>query len=548
MQAGTYAIVRDGTKGLNDDQVMHAMSVDDSYHVERVLAHGQGGITELVTLDGTGPFVRKRIPAARAHRGVWAALPEIDCARLPHIEATYEMPDEFIVVYDYVPGETLEQLVESRGKLDAAKARHLVGEVCQAVSKLHAHDIVHRDITPSNVVVAADGAHLINFGIARLGSEDAKGNEDQLGTWGFAAPEQYGFAKTDARSDVYSIGRLLGYLLTSVHPEDKEGYEQALASPDVPDDLRSVVLKATEFEPSARYQSAAELERALHNAPGEKDGTTVATAAIPRSAADAHPASAPRRARTIALVCVIAAIAVVAVLLAMRFFVADKTAGSQAASGSSAISSGNTTVVSAQPDETDTQAAVDALSVGESHWSTSNGSVYAEYSLTNNSDRTVTYPSVTITGYADDGSILFSDEQVLSVLAPGETAYQSTVLDGSTTPTRVEFVPVKPSADLLSDDTAPSFSTANVSARSNGYGGITVSGTVTLEKDGTTRLLSSDYGVCLTAILRDASGNIVGGGVNFLSSHPTEGSSIPFEVPIFEQVDYATCEVHALAW
>ena len=98
------------------------MSVDDSYHVERVLAHGQGGITELVTLDGTGPFVRKRIPAARAHRGVWAALPEIDCARLPHIEATYEMPDEFIVVYDYVPGETLEQLVESRGKLDAAKA------------------------------------------------------------------------------------------------------------------------------------------------------------------------------------------------------------------------------------------------------------------------------------------------------------------------------------------------------------------------------------------------------------------------------------------
>jgi hypothetical protein len=155
---------------------------------------------------------------------------------------------------------------------------------------------------------------------------------------------------------------------------------------------------------------------------------------------------------------------------------------------------------------------------------------------------------VTITGYANDGSVLFSDEQVLSVLAPGETAYQSTVLDGSTTPTRVEFTPVKPSADLLSDDTAPSFSTANVSARSNGYGGITVSGTVTLEKDGTTRLLSSDYGVCLTAILRDASGNIVGGGVNFLSSHPAEGSSIPFEVPIFEQVDYATCEVHALAW
>ena len=52
----------------------------------------------------------------------------------------------------------------------------------------------------------------------------------------------------------------------------------------------------------------------------------------------------------------------------------------------------------------------------------------------------------------------------------------------------------------------------------------------------------------LTAILRDASGNIVGGGINYLSSHPAEGSSMPFEVPVFEQVDYATCEVHALAW
>lgn len=547
MQAGTYAIVRDGTKGLNDDQVMHAMSVDDSYHVERVLAHGQGGITELVTLDGTGPFVRKRIPAARAHRGVWAALPEIDCARLPHIEATYEMPDEFIVVYDYVPGETLEQLVESRGKLDASKARQLVGEVCQAVSKLHAHDIVHRDITPSNVVVAADGAHLIDFGIARLGSEDAKGNEDQLGTWGFAAPEQYGFAKTDARSDVYSIGRLLGYLLTGVHPEDKEGYEKALASPATSDNLRAVVLKATAFEPSARYQSADEFGRALRDEPGEKAAAAVAGALGQDRATDANRPPAAGRARTIALVSIIAAIAVVAVLLAMRFLSAGETAGTQASGGSSASGS-DATSVSTQPDKTDAQDASDVLSVGETHWSTSNGSVYAEYSLTNGSKRTVTFPSVTITGYADDGSVLFSDEQVLSVLAPDETTYQSTALDCPTAPARVEFTPIKPSADLLTNNVPPSFSTANVSARSNGYGGITVSGTVTLEKDGTATALRSDYGICLTAILRDASGNIVGGGINYLSSHPAEGSSMPFEVPVFEQVDYATCEVHALVW
>ena len=104
-------------KGLTDEQVMHAMGIDDAYHVERVLASGAGGTTELVTLDGSGPFVRKRIPSKLARRGVWGTLAECDCARLPHVEATYEMPDEFVVVCDYVPGQNLEQLVAARGRL-----------------------------------------------------------------------------------------------------------------------------------------------------------------------------------------------------------------------------------------------------------------------------------------------------------------------------------------------------------------------------------------------------------------------------------------------
>lgn len=565
MQAGNCGNVWNGTKGLNDDQVMHAMSVDDSYHVERVLARGRGGITELVTLGGTGPFVRKRIPVSRARRGVWATLPEIDCARLPHIEATYEMPDEFIVIYDYVPGETAEQLIESRGKLDPAEARRLIGEVCEAVSALHAHGIVHRDITPSNVVVAADGAHLIDFGIAMLGGEDAKGGDDQLGTWGFAAPEQYGFAKTDVRSDVYALGRLLGYLLTSVHPEDKEGYERALASSDMPPSLYAAILRATEFEPSARYQSAADLARALREGPGERDSADASSSPAPReSAGNVWHASA--RARMIALVCAIAAIAVVAALLATQHLIpapTDGDAASDAISGdaSSGAASGgasggasshdtasreSTGSPSARQDTSGAQADTDVLSVGESHWSASNSLVYAEYSLTNNSDRTVALPRATVTGYADDGSILFSSEEALSILAPGETTYQSTVFDSSTRPARVEFTPISPSADTMSSDMPPLLSTANVSARTSNSGVISVSGTVSLERDGLPPYyLGDDYGIHVTAILRDASGGIVGGGVNFLYSHPEEGSSMPFEVRIFERTDYATCEAYA---
>lgn len=53
---------------------MHAMSIDDAYRVERVLARGVGGVTELVTIEGSGPFVRKKIPRDQARRAVWSAV------------------------------------------------------------------------------------------------------------------------------------------------------------------------------------------------------------------------------------------------------------------------------------------------------------------------------------------------------------------------------------------------------------------------------------------------------------------------------------------
>lgn len=59
---------------MDDKQAMHAMSIDDAYHVERTLARGPSGVTELVSIDGNGPFVRKKIPSPLAQRNVWAAL------------------------------------------------------------------------------------------------------------------------------------------------------------------------------------------------------------------------------------------------------------------------------------------------------------------------------------------------------------------------------------------------------------------------------------------------------------------------------------------
>ncbi len=277
---------------------MHAMSVDDGYRVERVLARGAGGVTELVTIDGSGPFVRKKIPREQARRTVWAALAECESRYLPKIWATYEMPERFVVVLDFVAGETLESYVKRRGALPEGEARRLIANICEAADDLHAHGVIHRDISPANIIVSSDGAHLIDLGISRMGGTGAAHDTMPLGTFGFAAPEQHGFAETDKRSDVYSIGRVLGYMLTGINPKD-EGFEAKIADGEtLSAPMRAIVWKACEFDRSARFQSAREMARALRGeAPkgepfaGEGAGRLAASSAAEESFAQVQGAS-----------------------------------------------------------------------------------------------------------------------------------------------------------------------------------------------------------------------------------------------------------------
>lgn len=279
------------SSSVSETQVMHAMSMDDVYKVERVLGNGAGGVTECVTIDGTGPFVRKKIPIEQARRTVWAALAECSSPFLPRIRATYEMPDWFVVVSDFVPGETLRQRIDRQGPMPAEQAASMMQCLSDAVSELHAHGIVHRDLSPSNIVLAPNGAHIIDFGLARLRIEGAAPSgapaSTPLGTWGFAPPEQYGFAQTDARSDIYSLGRLFGFALTGVRPDDGR-YESLLQDERaVSPAFRSIIERCCAFEPSARFQSASELAEALSS-----DGADQHAAAPNPGAPERRPSNA----------------------------------------------------------------------------------------------------------------------------------------------------------------------------------------------------------------------------------------------------------------
>ena len=557
---------------VNDNQIMHAMSIDDTYRVERVLARGETGVTELVTIDGAGPFVRKKMEAKPATRRVWAALGACESPRLPHVEASYELPDQFVVVYDYVPGETLETLVAQRGAFTANEAVEAVRGICEACTELHAHGIIHRDITPANVILSVDGAHLIDLGIARMRVEGASKDTTSLGTWGYASPEQYGFAQTDARSDVYSIGRVLGYLLTAVRPDDERfDTELAHACQGEAAWLAHVIERACAFEPSARYQSAEEMAAALTgpDAPTGEPGPAPESAPEPAAGAgDAAEVTLPKgktgvsRKNAVAAVICIAIVVLAGVLgflyVGSGFFgeseQSSKTSSSSSAAPRSNSSSSSDSSHAAQDpsdnsDSSSTSGSTESnegpLELIDSGWSLTQGG-YINYAVTikNTSAKRVLFPVVQITGRDEAGKVVSADTQTLNAIEPGESiSYAGYCGGGSSSPASVDFVLEQPSSDDLAEPTvAATFSVSGVSEQRRGNEA-TFTGEVTTDQDTTGETGAM---IAVSVILRDADGQIVGGDTTFVD-RPAEGKSTPFQLDLYD-VDYAAYEVAAQAW
>ena len=538
------------------------MSLDDTYRVEQVLARGEDGITELVTIDGAGPFVRKKIRQELARRNVWSALTECSSPRLPRVEATYELPEHFVVVYDFVPGRTLSKVIETDGPLTPESTISLGIELCEAAEELHRHGIVHRDISPNNIVAAADGAHLIDLGIARMRVEGASRDTTSLGTWGFASPEQYGFAQTDARSDVYSIGRVLGFALTGVRPDD-ESYEQALKAilEHVPAKLAHVITRACSFEPSARLQSAAEMAGALSGSPQPKDDRAA-------SGADEQTGKAKTKARTHAqrhrpektelrvlgslLLKLILITAVLAGLIAggaiaISSLHAARENSGERSSSSQASQSGGTSAPQKANSASDTSRLSAELSIVESGWSVGeHGYVHFGIGLKNSDgSAAIAFPTITIYGYDADDNLIFTDEKTYSAIEPGQTVYFGDQTGNGAAPARVEFEAVTPSGVALATATeAPTYELFDSAESAEADGMYLFSAKLKLQ--------SAPSGfdktqVFLSAILRDKQGNIVAGYNNF-SDCPAVGSTVPVSIDVNNPPTHASCDIYAAQW
>ena len=199
------------------------------------------------------------------------------------------------LVMEYVPGESLAQLLQRQGRLAPRRAVELASQVCAALAAAHAQGLVHRDVKPGNVLVGANGqVKVTDLGIVKASAGTTlTGSGKVLGTAAYLSPEQAGGGPVDARADLYGLGCVLYELLTSSPPfgSGADGPQVAIAArhvseppkppslynPQLDPALDVVVLTALAKQPDQRYQSAIEMQDALERVlAADAAGTTSA--------------------------------------------------------------------------------------------------------------------------------------------------------------------------------------------------------------------------------------------------------------------------------
>ena len=220
-----------------------------------------------VRRDGEKDFqlVRQNLTAERD------ILTKLSHPNLPRIIDVIENDDSFFIVMDYIEGETLMKLVSEKGAQREKKVIEWAKQLCDVLQYLHTRKppIVYRDMKPSNVMLRKDGSVcLIDFGTAREYKEKNLADTRCLGTFGYAAPEQFGgFGQTDARTDIYCLGATLYHLVTGINPADPPYEIRPIRefNEKLSPALEEIIIKCTQSNPDDRYQSCAQLKKALED-------------------------------------------------------------------------------------------------------------------------------------------------------------------------------------------------------------------------------------------------------------------------------------------
>lgn len=201
----------------------------------------------------------------------------VDNPNIVHVDAFFEENNTAYLVMEYLPGMTLKSYLKSKGgRIGCEEVIPIADAVITALKEIHAGGIIHRDISPDNIMLCNDGRiKLLDFGAARFSDADQERTRSIILKPRFAPPEQYqAKSKQGPWTDIYALCATVYRAITGVLPDESVNrvIEDTVQSPiqiysDIPERISNTVMKGMSIYPEIRFSNVDELKKALD---GEK--------------------------------------------------------------------------------------------------------------------------------------------------------------------------------------------------------------------------------------------------------------------------------------
>ncbi len=248
------------------------------FRIRRRLGIGATAVVYRAERVATGELVALKMLSHRlafddvAIRRFHRELSIVERLRHPNVARVYERFEAFATYFmamEFCDGRNVAEVIAASGRLPEPEVRALVGQVARALSHVHAHDVVHKDLKPANVMLNTDGtAKLMDFGIARPPADltqDADVERFFAGTPRYMAPEQFRMAECERSVDLYALGCLAYEALTGTQPFKVETFADLVRvklsgelpplrehCPDLSAEMESFVRTALAVRPESR--------------------------------------------------------------------------------------------------------------------------------------------------------------------------------------------------------------------------------------------------------------------------------------------------------
>ncbi|MCA1619413.1 MAG: protein kinase [Acidobacteria bacterium] len=253
---------------------------------------GEGGMGEVfrgvdmmlereVAIKFLRPELASQAQVVERFRSEAVTLAKLQHPNIATLYSFMRQGDSFIMVLEFVRGNTLDHVIQQRGAIPVDQALPIFCQMLDGIQEAHSEGIIHRDIKPANMMLTERGTlKVLDFGIARiLGTARMTRQGNIIGTIEYMSPEQVRGFETDARSDIYSLGMLLYEMLTARCPFDIQNEFELMKAqieqypvpprqlnPAIPEVVEQAIWRSIHKDPAQRFQSASEFRAFLLNA------------------------------------------------------------------------------------------------------------------------------------------------------------------------------------------------------------------------------------------------------------------------------------------